>query len=275
MSRNIAYRWITALLLTSCSTVHAQELFVFTEPASNMAARSLGVRMNNYIMKEAGKPTWNWHLLPELMWGISQKWMLHAEGFLSNRAGNWKTEGGSLYAKYRFHTQDDIHRHFRMAGYGRFSVNTADIHQEAIDFFGHSSGTELGMIATQLLGKVAVSGSVSWLHAADNIRYAFRQPNSDYGRNALGYSLSVGKLMLPRVYTSYRQTNLNLMLEALGQTNMQSGRSFVDLAPAVQFIFHSRFRLDLAARFPVLGAMERTAPRGLVVRMEYNWFRAY
>ena len=275
MRKSILYRWMIALLFMGCTELPAQELFVFTEPASNMAARSLGVRMNNYIMKEAGKSTWNWHLLPELMWGISNKWMLHAEGFLSNRAGNWKTEGGSLYAKYRFHTQDDIHRHFRMAAYGRVSVNSADIHQEAIDFFGHSSGTETGLIATQLLGKVAISGSASWLHAADNGRYAFRQANSDYGRDAIGYSLSVGKLMLPKVYTSYRQTNLNLMLEALGQTNLQSGRSFVDLAPALQFIFNSRVRLDLAARFPVLGTMERTAPRGLMVRMEYNWFRAY
>lgn len=275
MKRTTRYRWVLALLVLANTESRAQELFVFTEPASNMAARSLGVRMNNYLMKEAGASSWNWHLLPELMWGISNKWMLHAEGFLSNRAGNWKTEGGSLYAKYRFYTRDDIHRHFRMAAYGRTSLNTADIHQEAIDFFGHSSGTEAGLIATQLLGKVAVSGSLAWLHAADNSRYAFRRSNSDFGRNALGYTLSAGKLMLPKVYSSYRQTNLNLMLELLGQTNLKSGRSFVDLAPALQFIFHSRLRLDLAARFPIVATLDRTAPRGLVVRMEYNWFRAY
>lgn len=267
--------WMIALLGIGCMNTQAQELFVFTEPASNMAARSVGARLNNYIMKEAGSSTWNWHLLPEVMWGISNKWMMHAEGFLSNRAGNWKAEGGSLYAKYRFYTQDDIHRHFRMAAFGRVSVNTADIHQEAIDFFGHSSGTEAGLIATQLMGKVAISGSASWLHAADNSTYAFRQANSDYGRDAVGYTLSVGKLMLPKRYTSYQQTNVNLMMEVLGQTNLQSGRYFVDLAPALQFIINSRLRLDLAARFPMVATMDRTAPRGLIVRMEYNWFRAY
>jgi len=43
--------------------------------------------------------------------------------------------------------------------------------------------------------------------------------------------------MLLREYTSYNQTNMNLMLELLGQVNMNTGYSFFDIAPSVQFIF--------------------------------------
>ena len=49
----------------------AQELFVFTEPASNMPAKSLGVRdMNAFMFEKDGKL--NYHNMPELMWGIKE-----------------------------------------------------------------------------------------------------------------------------------------------------------------------------------------------------------
>ena len=73
----------------------SQELFVFTEPASNMPAKSLGFRdMNGFFLEKDGKL--NYHNMPELMWGINKKWMVHAQGFISNRQdGGFETEGGS------------------------------------------------------------------------------------------------------------------------------------------------------------------------------------
>ena len=259
------------LFICFCSaSLYAQELFVFTEPASNMAAKSIGIRMNNYLMRESETGKNNYHVLPELMLGISKKIMIHGEFFLSNRDNTFKYEGASLYLKYRFLSNDDIHSHFRMAAYGRYSRNNSDIHQPAIDFFGHSTGYEAGLIATKLVNKVAVSMSSSLLHAADNGKEKFPYDNNK--RNAVNYTLSIGKLMLPKEYISYNQTNLNLMCELLGQTNLATGDTYLDIAPSVQLIFNSRIRLDAGYRYPLTEKLYRTAPKGFIFRLEYNIF---
>jgi hypothetical protein len=264
---------LLVIFILSASFTNAQELFVFTEPASNMAAKSIGIRMNNYLMKENNGKRTNWHLLPELMVGISKKLMLHGELFLSNRNNRFVAEGGSLYLKYRFFSMDDVHSHFRMAALGRYSYNNSDVHQQAIDFFGHNSGYEAGLVATQLINKVALSAGVSYLHATDNGTEKFIYSNKE--RNAVYYTLSVGKLMLPKEYTSYNQVNMNLMLEMIGQTNMGNHKTYLDLAPSVQFIFTSRIRFDFGYRFPVVNDLSRTADRGAVIKLEYNIFNAF
>ena len=98
---------------------------------------------------------------------------------------------------------------------------------------------------------------------------------SDASRNAVGYNLSLGKLMLPKEYTSYEQTNLNLMVEMLGQSNLNTGRTFLDVAPSLQLIFQSRIRLDLGYRIPLVKNLQRTTPGGALVRLEYNIFNAF
>jgi hypothetical protein len=256
------------------SVLQAQELFVVTEPASNMAKGSAGLRLSNYLMKEQYTSGYNYHLIPELMVGINKKIMLHAEAFISNRNNNSLiVEGGSLYAKYRFLSMDDIQKHFRMAVYGRASINNSDIHQEEIETNGHNSGYELGIIATQLLHKVALSSSVSFEKAMDN----GSQNKFPYmGRSAaVNYTFSVGKLMLPKDYTDYRQTNLNLMFEVLGQTNTGNGGSFLDIAPSLQLIFNSRSRIDFGYRQQLFSSLRRTAPNGFIVRFEHNFFNIF
>ena len=74
-------KFILLLLMFTAHTTLAQELFVFTEPASNMAARSFGFRANNYLMFESSSKKINYHVLPEVMWGVSKKLMVHAEAF--------------------------------------------------------------------------------------------------------------------------------------------------------------------------------------------------
>lgn len=266
-------RFIFLLLLFAVQTTKAQELFVFTEPASNMAAKSFGFRANNYLMFESGTQKVNYHLLPEVMWGASKKIMLHAEAFLSNRDGRFTVEGGQVYLKYRVYSADDVHNHFRMAVYGRYSFNSSDVHQPAIDLNGHNSGYEAGFIATKLAHKVAISASASYLHATDNGSQKFIY--TDANRNAAAYTLSVGKLVLPKEYTSYKQTNMNLMLELLGQVNLNSGYSYLDAAPSLQLIFLSKMRLDVAYRIPLVKDLARTTPGGFLIRLEYNIFNAY
>jgi hypothetical protein len=260
--------------MSSSSSTYAQELFTYTEPASNMAARSIGLRMNNTFMVDESSKNINWHVLPELMFGLTRNWMVHVEGFLSNRNGRFTAEGGSLYAKYRLFSVDDVHAHTRVALYGLYAKNNSDVHQDAIDLRGHNSGSELGAVFTQLIHKVAMSGSVAWIRGADNRpKDGYKLPSIH--RDAVAYTASIGKLMLPKEYISYDQVNLNLMVEALGQTNLHSGKSFVDLAPVVQLIIQSRMRVDLGYRFPLVNDLSRTASRGVMLRLEYNWFNAY
>lgn len=251
----------------------AQELFVFTEPASNMPAKSLGIRTMHSLMQQTVGTGINYHLMPELMWGINKNWMVHLQGFFSNRNNALITEGGSVYAKYRFLSIDDIHSHFRMAAYGRLSKNNADIHQEEIETMGHNTGYELGMIATKLIHKVAISGSLSYERAGDNTpdnKFPIAQSNT-----ALNYTFSIGKLVFPKEYKSYKQVNLNLMLELLGQSLNGNGKSYLDIAPAAQLIINSQARIDLAYRKQLYSNMQRTAPDGVVLKFEYTIFNLF
>lgn len=247
----------------------SQELFVYTEPASNMPSKSVGIRLTNMLMNDKEDKKLNYHLLPELMWGVNKNLMLHVEGFISNRDRKLVTEGGSFYAKYRFLSKDDIHSHFRMAAYGRASYNNSTIHQDEIETNAHNSGYEAGLIATQLINKVAISASTSYEKAMDNNQYKFPVAQSN---SAVNYTLSVGKLMLPKEYTSYKQTNMNLMLEFIGQRLNGNGKHFIDMAPSIQFIFNSQTRVDIGYRKELTSTMNRQAPNGFLIRFEHLLF---
>lgn len=252
-------------------SVQAQELFVYTEPASNMAAKSIGLRLNNILMKNEHFARNEYHLIPEIMWGVSRKIMVHADAFFSNTSNQFLAEGGSVYAKYRFFSIDEVHSHFRIAAFGRYSFNNSVLHDASINLYGTNSGYEGGVVATQLLHKVALSANTSVAHAMDNGQNIL----GDKYRNALNYTLSVGKLLLPKEYTSYQQTNVNAMVELLGQTNLGKSFSYLDIAPSLQLIFNSRVRVDLGYRLPLTDKYYRAMPKGGLLRIEYNFFNAY
>jgi len=252
----------------------AQELFSVTEPASNMAARSIGFRLDNSVMDEINSSKINYHLIPEIRVGVSKKLMIQAGAFFSNRNVRFRAEGGSLYGKYRFFSNDAMQRHFRMAAFARISYNKSDIHQEEINMYGHNTGFEAGVVATQLLRKVALSSAVSFVKATDN----GNNNKFIYGPNdskAVNYTFSIGKLMLPKEYKDYRQTNLNLMVEFLNQVNVGSGKYYMDVAPSIQMIFNSQSRVDIGYRKELTSTLLRTAPNGFFIRLEHNLFNAF
>jgi hypothetical protein len=76
---------------------YSLELFVYTEPASNMPAKSLGFRdMNGFFLEKDGKLN---YYMSEIIWSINKEMMLHAQGFISNHQdGGFEIEGGSIYA---------------------------------------------------------------------------------------------------------------------------------------------------------------------------------
>src|SRR5450631_3870863 len=124
---------IQLLLGLSGGCLQAQELFVFNEPASNMPAKSLGIRASNWLMYDHTDHVMNYQLIPELMWGVNKNLMLHLDGFFTNQNGNFHGVGIGAYGKYRIYTADDVNRHFRLATYGRISLNNSAIFQEEID----------------------------------------------------------------------------------------------------------------------------------------------
>jgi hypothetical protein len=269
----LKYGLLVLLGLTSALFASSQELFVLTEPASNMPSHAIGIRAMNSFMKQKAGGT-NFHTMPEIMYGVNHKLMLHVQGFASTRFnGDLVWEGASLYAKYRWYSVDDVHEHFRLASYVRLSSNKADIHQQEIETMGHNSGVEIGAIATKLKDKVATGGSISLEKALNNGR-ANKFP-SNQSSLATNYTFSIGKLIYPKTYTSLKQTNINLMLEFLGQYLNNRGTSFLDVAPSVQFIFNSQARVDVAWRQQIYSSMQRTAANGLIIKLEYTFFNVF
>lgn len=263
------------LFFFSVQASYGQELYVFTEPASNMPAKSVGIRMDQILVKDLhkGKDQWSYHLMPRAMWGVNRHLMLHVNAFGSNMDGRFYFSGGSLFMKYRFFSSDQVHGHLRMAAFAQYSFTNSNIHEYSINLDGHNSGYEGGIIATQLLNKLALSASAAWMHATDNGKEKFLF--GDKLRNAFGYSLSAGRLILPKEYKNYRQTNLNLMVEFLGQVNVHNGYGWFDVAPAVQLIFNSRARLDMGYRIPLVKKLQRYSAEGALLRFEYNFYNVF
>ena len=254
-------------LMALAYTAHAQELYVNTEPASNMAAHSLGIRLENQGFNSGGLKN---RTTLEAMYGASGKLMLHGALYNSNfYQGNQRFEGGSFYAKYRFLSIDTVQAHFRGAVFGKAAISRNPYNMQEIALEGDNSGVQGGVVFTQLLHKLALSGSASYLRGLNSA--------NDYGditgaKNALAYTLSAGYLLLPKQYTSYNQVNLNLYAELLGKTNPGYAQSYLDIAPALQLIFNSVCRLDFSYRTPLYNNMQRNSANMYLIRFEYNFF---
>ena len=264
------YLFLIWCFLASTFTAFAQELYVNTEPASNMARHSLGIRLEN---QGYFNPDFRNRSTLELMYGASKNWMIHTSAYVSDfYQQKQHLEGFSAYAKYRFLSVDSVQRHFRGAAFIKAStINNPIINQE-INLEGDNSGLQGGLVFTQLLHKLALSGSVSYLRGLDNQNNPI--PVS-FAKDAVAYSLSSGYLLFPKNYTNYNQTNMNLYLELLGKTNPGYGQSYLDAAPAVQFIFNSVFRVDLSYRTPLYNNMKRNSANMYLVRIEYNFFNLF
>lgn len=264
------YIHITAIVLLIGFSMRAQsqELYVFTEPASNMPAKSVGIRLTNEGIFNAGAMN---RTIPEVMIGFNKNLMAHAQGFFSDMDGKYRLEGGSLYGKYRFLSKDGNQQHLRAAVFGRLSTSKRPVYTEDINLEGDNSGAQAGIIVTQLLHKLALSGTVSYTKAFDvesNSVVGMPQPDQ-----LLGYSLSSGYLVLPVVYKNYNQPNFNLYFEVLGKTNPANGKSYVDFAPAMQVIINSRTRIDLGYRFQVAGDIPGRYTKNMyLLRAEFNFF---
>lgn len=277
---------IAVAIIAGTGIAAAQELYVNTEPASNMPANSLGIRLTNKFFNMEHSGDIGMRFEPEVMWGVNKRLMLHVLGYASNMMqSSIRAEGGSVYAKYRFLSLDQQHAHFRMAAYVRGSVIDNPYYpvmsdgthamrpydNKELDLEGATSGVNGGIIATQLLHKLALSTTLGYSRYMNNVKDNIPE---DFSKNSVNYSLSAGYLVLPVKYKSFQQTNLNLYLELLGKTNTDgvSRGSYLDVAPAIQFIFNSTTRLDLSYRTQLAGDMPRNTFNSFLIRFEHNIF---
>lgn len=253
-------------------TSNAQELYVYTEPASNMPAKSISGKASTMLLKGTSSGQLEQRYTPEIMFGLSKNWMVHAAGTFSDMySSNLRWESIRLYAKYRFLSLDDVHQHFRMAAFGEVAHSVNDVMYEEVSLNGDQSGVMGGIILTQLWQKLALSSTLSY--AQVTTKKPALMPDA-YPFQAFNYSLSAGYLLLPRNYTSYRQTNVNIYAELLGQQTLDRKQYYVDLAPALQFIFNSNAKLNMGYRFQLSGDMHRMAEQSWQFSFEYVFLNA-
>src|SRR6187402_1985918 len=157
---------LAVALVAMAKPVFAQELYVNTEPASNMATHSVGVRVEN---QGYFNPVYKNRSTLEIMYGASKSLMVHGSIYQSDYYQNHQHfEGGSAYAKYRFLSVDSVQSHFRGAVFVKASSINNSLYNQEISLEGDNSGLQSGVVFTKLAHKLAVSGSASYLHAFDN-----------------------------------------------------------------------------------------------------------
>lgn len=233
----------------------AQELYVFTEPASTKPARAMV--MKHSFQKMGGSSNRN-NQHTQLQFGLSKKLSLYLG---TNYAG------ADAYAQYRFYTKDAMYTHTRLAVYAKsIQTNKTAVHANAVLLDGEESVLGGGLILTQLKHKWASSLTLGYVQKQDWSQH--------YGKNAFQYSFSNGLLVYPKRYSSYGQTNVNLYLELLGQKLFSGKGQYLDAAPAVQFIFNSQAKVNLGYRFALLEKTNRMTNNSLYLSVDYLFFNA-
>ncbi|MFT4023716.1 MAG: hypothetical protein QM664_08035 [Flavihumibacter sp.] len=257
------------LLLGSSFALHAQELYVFSEPASNIPAYSATAKLTaRYSRNNAGTVFQRYN--PEWMMGLNKTVMLKTSlSFSDVYAGRFRWESAKAYVKWRFLSNDGIHRHFRLAAFADIAYSrNKEMYYDEMNLDGDNSGVQAGLVGTQLLGKLAVSATAGMMQYLGT-RAGHQHTRHDYSN--LSYSVSAGYLLFPRSYTGYNQTNLNLYVEALGAKGLQAGLYYLDIAPAVQLIFASKTKLNLGLRHQLTGDMFRIADNNYFISLETSF----
>ncbi|TMI97037.1 MAG: hypothetical protein E6H08_03225 [Bacteroidetes bacterium] len=148
-------RSLPAFLILIALNTSAQELFPYTEPASNMPAKSMSLKMSAMFGQGVHGNKLEQRYSPEVMFGLSKKWMLHAGLTVSNMYESFVYyESARLYAKYRFLSNDDVHKHFRMAAFAMAAYSRNHLQHNELNLMGEHTGVQAGLIATQLWNKL-------------------------------------------------------------------------------------------------------------------------
>jgi hypothetical protein len=233
----------------------AQELYVFSEPASVKPNRAIGLKHS--FQKMGGNSNRN-NQYTQVQLGLSKKLALYL---------GTNYTGADAYSQYRFYTKDAMYAHTRMAFYAKaIKSNNKAIHTNAVLLDGEESVFGSGLIITQLKHKWASSLSLGYVQK--------QEWSTHYGKDAFQYSFSNGLLVYPKKYNSYGQTNVNLYLELLGQKLLSGKGQYLDAAPSIQLIFNSQAKVNLGYRFALLEKTNRMTNNSLYLSVDYLFFNA-
>jgi hypothetical protein len=231
--------------------VMSQELFIQTEPASNVPKGVLGVRLFDETFKEQSILR-NMFAL-RIMYGVLPRLTVmatatesnhHDVNFPANLAfhthngtqttysnGNFQHgadypylfSGIDVYAKFRVLTADGTHRHLRIALYAEYSTAHVAHDETEPTLLGDTRGYGGGFIATALQNHLAISLTTGFIipnkydgYAPDLAGGPLVPTELIYGR-AVIYDLSFGYLLFPVHYQSYEKPNFNVYLEFMGK----------------------------------------------------------
>ncbi len=268
--KGYSFLMIVIFCIASSMQAFSQELYVFSEPASNMPAKALSLKYTGRFLEgyHSGKLEHRQAIAAQL--GLHKKWMLKVGTTISNMYSYPVTqwESVNLYAKYRFLSKDEVHKHFRAAAFMEAAYSRNDLFYDEISLEGDQSGVQAGLVLTQLLHKLALSSTLSITELIHEQRRNDDSPQGQFPYSSFNYSLSAGYLLLPRKYVSYKQTNFNIYLELLGSNTFDKQLHFVDLAPAIQLIFNSNTKLNAGYRFQLSGNMHRMATESFLISLE-------
>lgn len=263
------------LMLTLPVALGAQELYVFTEPASNMPARSVSFKLTMRSPDSKYNSYFKQRYIPEVMVGVNKNWMVHLTGGFSDYySERIQPESIRGYVKYRFLSIDDVHRHFRMAAFAEGSYSRYKHLYDEFTLDGDLSGMQAGLIATQLINRLAVSATAAYMRGFED-ESGHSLHSEGLMLDMFNYSLSAGYLLLPRNYTDYKQTNLNLYLELLGSKGLDDNMYLVDLAPALQLIFNSNTKVNVGIKYQLKSNMVRVGERTYQVSIEHTILNAF
>jgi hypothetical protein len=270
------------VILFSCLTIYnvsAQELYVFSEPASTMPANSFGVKYTSKFVEQEtyGKNLISSRHMFETAFGLSKKLMIHPSVTLSDMYTNSVTryESMGLYVKYRFLSIDEVHKHFRAAFYAKGVIGRNDLKYEELTVDGDHTAVQAGLIFTQLIHKLAISSTIGLTEVLNKERWLKYDGARHYSYQNFAYSLSAGYLLLPRQYKGFKQTNLNVYCEFMGGAAIDRSAGYFDMAPALQLIINSNSKVNVGYRFQLFGGAYRMAPSGLLVSYERSFLNAF
>ncbi|WP_126971549.1 hypothetical protein [Gynurincola endophyticus] len=259
------YLYVSLLSLLFTQLATAQELYIFTEPASNLPAKSVNAKWSTKWQNDEMMNRTGFRHSQDIGIGLHKNWMVMVGNtFSSMYQDAMKWESARLYTKYRFLSIDDSHSHFRMAAFAEGSYSKNPLRYDHLSLMGDQSGVRGGVVLTQLWNKLAVSSTLDYMQVLNE-----KDRNlTTLPYQAFNYSLSAGYLLFPRTYKSYDQTNLNLYVEVLGQSALDQSKNFVDIAPALQLIFKSSSKLNVGYRMQASGNMNRMAQNSWLVSFE-------
>lgn len=270
-------RIILILLFTLSALIsYSQELYIVTHPAANLSKNRLEFR--NAVM---GYDNFKYyHSYFALNYGLLGNLTIYNDVYYSLDQGYKFLGNYEFAARYRIKDFDKRNYHLRTAyqtgvvipvnaqpivdGAVEYEIHPGhkvkffnfinDITIPSVDFHTTDNYTyKNDLIVTNLTGKFAATGEMGF-----NINF----PKNDFKfGNYFDWSLSFGYLVLPKVYKSYDDVNINLYWENkayffyknkfLGTDIANSGGFRLDTYLGVQSIFFSSLMLELSFKIPV------------------------